>query len=319
MPSICARAAARTIRRRLRDLVFYRQWFLMLGAGEELGAQFSGFRGVVPPPHTSWADPFVVHRDGAHYLFVEEIPPRTRRGHISFMQVDGDLRCTRPVTVLERPYHLSYPFVFEWEGDIYMVPESAAAGRIDAYRCTGFPDRWCLHACLMPDVRAVDATLVPHQGRWWLFTGMPLRRNGSANEALFLFHSEQPLSTTWTPHPQNPIVHDARRARPAGRIFEREGTLYRPSQDCSGRYGAGLRISRITHLDEREYAEQEVRFVEPGWDPHVGGVHTLNRAGGLTAIDAKWRGWRWQAKRARQVHAHAESEAGPGRADAAGR
>ena len=310
MPPFSARALARKIRRALRDLVFYRQWYLMLGIGDELEARFAEFRSIIPPPHTSWADPFVVYRDGAYYLFVEEIPPGTRKGHISRIQVDGDRRCHPPVRVLERPYHLSYPFVFEWQQELFMVPESAAAGRIDAYRCTGFPDQWTHHACLMSDVRAVDATLVPFQGRWWLFAGMPLRRNGPANEALFLYHSADPLSASWAPHPQNPIVHDPRRARPAGRIFARNGMLYRPSQDCSERYGSGLRISRITCLDVGEYAEEEVRFVEPDWDPRVGGVHTLNRAGGLTAIDAKFRGWRWEAKRDRATRARGGEDPG---------
>ena len=276
----------------IRDFYFYNQWILMLGTGDPLSAAFPAFRPVIPPPDRSWADPFVTYRDGIYYIFVEELPRGTRKGHISLIEVDRDLHCSAPVKILERPYHLSYPFVFQWQGEFYMIPESMANRTIEVYRCAEFPDKWTYHGPLMRDVGAVDATLLHHQDRWWMFTNIALGRGASTRDTLFLFFSDQPLSDSWTPHPQNPIVVDLRRARPAGRIFARNGVLYRPSQDSSVRYGYGLRINRITRLNEMEYAEEEVRFIEPGWDRNIIAVHTLNHAHGLIAIDAKWRRWR---------------------------
>jgi hypothetical protein len=42
--------------------------------------------------------------------------------------------------VLERPYHLSYPYVFFVGDDAFMLPETAANGAIELYRAVSFPD-----------------------------------------------------------------------------------------------------------------------------------------------------------------------------------
>ena len=74
----------------------------------------------------------------------------------------------------------------------------------------------------------------------------------------------------------NPIVSDVRRARSAGNIFLHNGKLIRPSQDCSKRYGYGIRLNEIKVLNEDEYVEDEIDFIDPGWDSKVEAVHTIN-------------------------------------------
>jgi hypothetical protein len=108
---------------------------------------------------------------------------------------------------------------------------------------------------------------------------------GSLNvDELHLYYAEQPLGP-WTPHPRNPIKSDVRSARPAGPILRRDGRLYRPSQDCSGRYGRAVVINRIDRLDPEGYGEREVGRIEP--DPRSGtlGTHTLALQPTLTCVD----------------------------------
>jgi len=139
---------------------------------------------------------------------------------------------------------------------------------------------------IMRDVCAVDATLLHRDGKWWLFANIAENEGASTCDALSLFYSDSLLNDSWTSHPLNPIVTDVRRARPAGPIYERDGKLYRPSQDCSVRYGYGLRINQITALTTIEYAEAEVESVWPTWDKKIIGVHHISHAGGLTVADA---------------------------------
>jgi hypothetical protein len=42
--------------------------------------------------------------------------------------------------VLIEPWHLSYPLVFEAEGEIWMLPEGASFGPADALSRDRFPD-----------------------------------------------------------------------------------------------------------------------------------------------------------------------------------
>jgi hypothetical protein len=115
----------------------------------------------------------------------------------------------------------------------------------------------------------------------------------SSWDELFLFYADSLFSGRWCAHPQNPIVSDVRKARPAGKIFQQNGKIYRPSQDCTNRYGYGLTINRILKLSKTEYEEVEVSSIEPKWDNNILGVHSINREKNLTVIDGLLRRFKY--------------------------
>ena len=106
-------------------------------------------------------------------------------------------------------------------------------------------------------------------------------------DELFVFFADSPLSDNWTPHPCNPVVSDVRTSRPAGRVFLRDGRMFRPSQDCAVRYGHGLNIMEITELTPHSFRERLLRRYTPDWDPRIRAVHTMNAADGLSLIDTQ--------------------------------
>jgi hypothetical protein len=240
----------------------------------------------MPPRDRYFADPHVIRRNDAYYVFLEEYSYEKAKGHISVIRIDADGRYGEAIKVLERPYHLSYPFVFEHAGELYMVPESMTNRAVELYRCVEFPTRWEFVRNLLQDVWAVDSTLLYHAGKWWLFANLLENAGGSTSEELFVFYTDCFLSGAWTAHPLNPVVSDVTRARPAGAIQQRGGKLYRPSQDCSVRYGYAIRINEIAALSTEEYAEREVESIEPDWGNNLLGTHTLAYADGLTVVDA---------------------------------
>jgi hypothetical protein len=284
-----ARLAARIVVRQAgiqaRYRVQFEQWVLLHSLDSPGAPSLAHFEELAPPKDRAWADPHLLVRDGKHYLFIEEQPLDTRKGHISVLALEGG-RWSPPVKVLETGYHLSNPFVFEHDGSLYMVPESAANRTVDLYRCDRFPDRWTHVRTVFSGVRANDATLLAHGDRWWMFVSMNAHPGSSSHEELFLFHAADPVSGDWTPHPRNPVVSDVRRARPAGPVLVRNGVLIRPAQDCSVRYGYGIRFMRIARLDEADYEESEVARLEPRWDPRYVGTHTFDQAGPVTVVDA---------------------------------
>jgi hypothetical protein len=231
-----------------------------------------------------WADPFLLKKQDVTYLFFEEYVYKTQRGRISYATIDESGGIGEPQVVLERPYHLSYPFIFEYRGEFYMIPETAQNRAIEVFRCSRFPDQWEYHKTIMPKVQAVDATLFQHSMRWWMFVNIA-HEGGSTWDELHLFYSDDPLSTDWTPHPMNPIVSDVRSARPAGRIFRRAGGLVRPSQDSSLRYGYALNFNSITKLTIYEYEEELLERIEPP-NEDILAVHTYNDSDELVVVDA---------------------------------
>jgi hypothetical protein len=254
---------------------------------------------LVPPRDRDWADPFVIKRGDRRFIFFEEMPYSTGKGHISAIEImaNGEPGVAR--MVLDRPYHLSYPFVFEWGGELYMLPETAQNRTVELYRCEEFPDRWSLQQVLIEDISAFDATLWFQDGCWWLFVNVA-EAGASPSEELHLYWSESPLGP-WAAHPANPVVSDARHARGAGPLFMRDGVLYRPSQDCSSAYGNAVSVNRVDVLDRSEYREVPVSRIHAGWYPDMLGLHTFSSAGNLRVIDYKVRRSRWGGVAAAQL------------------
>lgn len=273
------------------------QWQLRFDLRDGLSTSFWRFQSIVPPNDRFWADPHLLYRDGKYYIFLEEYLYQTQRGHISVIVMDEKGNYTPPVKVLECPYHLSYPFVFTWNDEIYMLPETANNFTIELWRAVEFPLRWERHAVLMNNVKAVDGTLHFHRGRWWLFCAIE-ENPGSAGLAteLFIFSSDRPDSTEWKPHPKNPVISDVRSARPAGALWTTNGELYRPSQDCSVRYGHATKINKVTRFDETHYSEEVTTVIEPRWEPGIQAVHTLSHVHRLTVIDVVFKRPIWHLR-----------------------
>lgn len=225
------------------------------------------------------ADPFPFPHQGRNFIFVEKFSYATNRGCIAVITVDPDGTASAPQVVLEEPHHLSYPFVFEQNGQIWMIPESGAARTVNLYRAVEFPYRWTRHACLIEGIEGYDATPLCRNGGLWLFVSLRAWRSTSW-DILGLYHAET-LAGSWTPHRANPVLIDAALSRPAGAFIQREGRTLRPVQDCTRGYGGGVTFCRLDALGESGFAQVPIGRIRSGRL----GCHTYNRRFGLEVID----------------------------------
>jgi hypothetical protein len=273
------------IKRKILHRLYRERWILLFGPHNRRPNAID-FTKLVPPAGRFWADPHVIEKDGQHEVFFEDASQQTGIGHISLMSDKGNGSFTPPQVILRRPYHLSYPFVFEWRDTYFLIPESAENRTVELYRAARFPDLWTFEHNLMDDISAYDATLVEHGGLWWLFANVRERDGASSWDELCIFCADDPISRNWRPHRENPVISDVRRARPAGRFFVENGRLYRPSQDSSRRYGHALNINEVIELNDQSYREIPIEKIEPDWHRSIMGVHSYSRAGKLTFVDA---------------------------------
>ena len=217
----------------------------------------------LPNKDVFFADPFVIERGGKQHIFFEEMVYAKGRAHLSVVTLENGT-VSAPKVILQRPYHLSYPFVFEHDGTFYMIPETSENKTVELYRAVAFPDKWKFVMNLMENVMVLDATLHFNEGKWWLFGNGFTHSFVSTNDQLFLYYSDALLSTDWKPHPRNPVATHAKNCRPAGRIFRHDNKLYRPAQNnASQQYGYGLKINKIITLTEDDYEEKEVLSLKP--------------------------------------------------------
>jgi len=236
------------------------------------------------PPNRFLADPFVVYRDGRYVCFVEDYYYAEKKGDVAAYEITSD-GYKELGTALREDFHLSYPFLLEADGELYMCPETAQANAIRLYKCTEFPLKWALHKVLMANIGAADTTIFKANDRWWMLTNIDSSDVADHGSELHLFYADSFDSSEWTAHPQNPVVFDAARARNGGFIADGDG-LFRafqiPGFDI---YGAALGIAHITELTTTTYREEPLFKVPPAFFEGLEGTHSYSFSNGLLAID----------------------------------
>ena len=238
--------------------------------------------------HQMVADPSLMpSRDGMRIL-CEEFSWFSETGRILEITAAPDGTLSRGTPAIDEAVHLSYPYILEYEGEIYCIPECMERREIALYRWDRNTKKWMRDCALLEDIAAVDATVFQAEGAWWLLHS---EGEGVGQWSLYVWKAEE-LRGPWRPHPGNPVKTDISSSRPAGKPFRHEGKLYRPAQDGRNSYGGALTINRIESLSMQEFREVTVRRIAPDakW-PYPNGVHTLNGFDGLSVIDAKRHTW----------------------------
>ena len=230
-------------------------------------------RTVWLPDPGAWrylADPFGLQRGDTTHVFVEAFDYRTKHAVIEHHEFGAGLVWRNKAVVLARPFHLSYPYIVEDGGEIFMIPESHRAGEIALYRAREFPRQWIRETVLLPGVPGAEASLLKHEGHWWMFFT---------------------IVGPWRLHPQNPIIDNRAGARPGGTPFiGPDGRVTLPVQDCSRTYGGAIRFVRFTALspDRITFEHGSTQLTgEMISSSHQAGCHTLAQCGNLTLIDTK--------------------------------
>ena len=250
------------------------------------------------------ADPFLLRRDSSWYMFFEVLDEESHCGKIAYARSNDGLHWVYGGVVIDEPFHLSYPYVFTWNGETYLIPESGSVKAVRLYRASRFPTRWVPVRDLLVGERYADPSLIYYDARWWMFTVSDPRRNDS----LRLYHAER-LEGDWTEHPRSPVVAaNPHHARPGGRVFESGGRLFRYAQDCFPKYGLKVWAFEITELTTTRYEERLVRdqpiLHGAGWGWHALGMHHVDvlpfgDGRWIAAVDGHRNAWRFRHTRKR--------------------
>jgi hypothetical protein len=219
----------------------------------------------LPNRNVFYADCFARQEPTGPMVYFERYDYRVRRGNISRLAYPWPASGV-PEKVLDFPYHLSYPFLH----GPYCIPEAWVTNSIRLYDLREPGLNPTAGHMLLP-VPGVDATLLVHQGHYWLFY---TRTDRDAMLNLFVAYADA-VHGPWHEHPQNPVKTDIRSARPAGPFFEVAGRLYRPAQDCARDYGYAVAIQEVLTLTTTEYAERSVVTIPSLHPGYPDGMHTL--------------------------------------------
>jgi hypothetical protein len=226
---------------------------------------------VTDIPAAFVADPFMLQGQ----MFFEVLRNDSPRGEIGLASSENGFEWKYQQIVLKDEFHLSYPYVFEWQNVYYMIPETLGANAVCLYEAEDFPLRWSLKARLI-EGQCADPSIFRFDDLWWLFfCSTPYQ-----HDTLRLYFAEQ-ITGPWREHPRSPLISaDLTRARPAGRVVTFDGKLIRFAQDCVPQYGSRVRAFDILELTTGNYAEVEnaaspiLRGTGTGWNSH--GMHHVD-------------------------------------------
>lgn len=231
-------------------------------------------------PLLTQADPFLYVKGNTLYLFYES-QRSGARGLIRMMKTDNLVDWTEPLTVLQEPFHLSFPFVFDHCGSIYMIPESQVTDSIRLYRGNEDLNGFTLEKILLskprtPDIKFnfCDSHILKKDNLFYLFTSVAYKWTYH----LELYYTDDLLHHEFVKHPSSPIYVGNDFGRSGGSIIHLDDYFYRISQNCSKGYGGNISLHRITALDERKYGEELCfeNVLHTGGRVYRDGGHQLN-------------------------------------------
>ena len=282
MAYLASSVAWKANRRLSLQLASRDQWsvaYRKIGGGSLLEGRKAEFTLLPDDGRRFFADPFLLRHRGRTALFMEDFPFETSRGRISVAMIDDDGAVTAPCPVLEETYHLSYPNVFKYDGEVWMIPESGSNASVDLYRAVDFPFGWRREARLLEGVVAYDATLLRNEAGWWMFAATRQRR-ATGWDSLSIFQAPD-LRGPWRPCQDNPVLLDARAARPAGAVMLGSAAPVRPVQDCAAFYGAAISLWRVDRISCDAFEQTQIAKIVAGQF----GVHTYNRTPEFEVVD----------------------------------
>ena len=244
---------------------------------------------TIPNGFTYWvADPFPFEKDGKLYIFGEMYDYLSLKGSIAYT-VMKEKGFTKWKKIIEEPFHLSFPNIFMYNGELYMCPEARQSGELYLYKCIDFPEKWKKDMVLIKNTNCSDTIFYKKDNKNYALT-CEWNRLDDHHMNLISFEKDRIF---FAPKDNSKSV-DNSLSRPAGKIFwdEKINKHVAVFQNCKELYGSGL-VFKEFDLNFPNYEEKEIDRYNPSdikcnINRKFDGVHTFNMSENYLVIDVIW-------------------------------
>ena len=186
------------------------------------------------------ADPFFVKEKDTFYVFFEH-QKQEKNAVISLITSHNGQDFTYKGQVLKEKFHLSYPYVFKYRGEYFMLPETKKANNILLYKSYNFPYDWRIYDTLVKNVRLKDPSI-------FLSDTLNIMVTSDDDMNLYMYKADS-LFSTWRLHEKS-IVSRGTESRPGGSFFMKNGKLMLPIQNSTKGYGYGISLYQFDFKDD---------------------------------------------------------------------
>jgi hypothetical protein len=203
-----------------------------------------------------WADPHIAFRENRYFVFLEEMMNNYNVGYIVCLELSKELEFIKRYPCIKESFHMSYPQLFEYKDELYMMPETSENKTVSIYKCLQFPNKWEKVLDVWDNVNAKDTTLFEKDNVYYLISTIETNYGEGLGNNTRVFTSSNPISKNWTECDLSPVSFTVGNSRSAGPIFEKDGQTIRPVQNGSKRYGYGLNYNRIVDISTKGMTQE---------------------------------------------------------------
>ena len=184
------------------------------------------------------ADPFFIYKNDTIFLFVENQIKNDGANIDLFIIADSSI--DHKGTILDMETHISYPQVFFYNNDYYMLPETKRSNNLLLYKSDSFPYKWSISDTLMKNIRVKDPTIMIGENHHVIFT---------CNDDLeLIMYCSDTIFSGWE-ECENYTKYFGNEVRPAGRIFKVNDKIFIPMQNLKLGYGTSVSLFEIIIKD----------------------------------------------------------------------
>ena len=243
---------------------------------------------IMPPKNSEWADPFIFSYKDKEYVFFENNDLTVNKGKISYGELDQN-KLINIKDILNFKFHLSYPFIWKYNDNFFLIPETSEKKSIHIWKAKKFPNKWYFFKTILKGEFCCDTTILQDWSKNnWLFTNKSNDESNDPNNELYIYKIIGDFKKI-IPHKLNPVIIDCLTARNGGQLIN-DKKLLRPSQinDSSG-YGIGLNINKVISLDLSSYKEKILKKITPNIIKNADGLHHINNSNKHIIFDVRYK------------------------------
>lgn len=232
---------------------------------------------ILPEKGFWYADPFLFKHNNKIYLFVEAFEKKKELGRIGFLSSDDNF--SKLNILISNQYHYSFPNVFSYKDNIYMIPESSEEHAVYLYKFDSFPLSPLRVARLLSG-EYVDTSLIKKEEEFCIFSSYDNQfkkivffKFNFVNNSVEILNNYDDIDNS---------------LRPAGNAFVKDGMIVAPFQCCKNKYGEKIILKIIEICGDKVVINNEVGEIgrcDFDFAKKNGRIHTYNRCDECFVID----------------------------------
>jgi hypothetical protein len=224
--------------------------------------------------HSFFADPFGIYLNHHYYIFFEYLDYRNKKGKIHYNKYDKNFNLIESKLALTKPYHLSYPYIFQHGQQIALLPEiTGSKVKQHIFIANNFPTKWQEYKINIPSL--VDPSIFIYNNKYIILGSLNNKKTAFISDKLLGQYKEIKYISNY-PHHQS-----------GGVIYRNNDKFYRPLQVSSKTYGE--KILMIELEVNSNFIKEKIKNSYYIHCSEQKGLHTISYIDNqFTIIDTKY-------------------------------